>query len=968
MRILRGIAALVILAGLVIAAPACLVASWRPPATGLSLQTLLVPDDGSLLVTVIVCIGWVAWLVFILSLITELIDRLTHGRIRLLPRSLRLPRIVVSGLLTAVVALISIRGVAPTVLQSSAPPAASVEAVASRVLAPEQTPEESTPVSPAEDATYLRYTVVAGDDLWSLAATHLGDGSRWTQIAHANPSLDPKADLVAGDVLRIPQPQTPAAPQHKTPTPPPTNPKKPVISAPTVTVQRGDNLSKIAERTLGDAERWKEIYQLNTDQIDHPDAIDIGWVLDLPAAPEPVAPTPVPPVPQATPPAEPSGHTSSPGQSTPHNAEKQTPQFGEECSADAMPGPESSGESPTSEHGHVAGDSAANPVALALAGIGPLLAAAVCGTLAARRAVQQWTRPPGRRFVQPGAEAHILQSAMLVAQADQQLSLFEAAAGHIADHCRAFHVELPHPAFIWVTDDQVTFTFQVTAQSIPTGFDVDGASWIFPAHRRHELPDPTEPQPYPALVTLGRQPQAGTQLLDLVRRPILGIVGHPTAVEGTVLAWLTELTTSPWSGEMQLWTTPDRARLLRAPVADMVQCSQVELVDEVERMAQARRGAQLPADAVYQMPPAIFCFDEELPPELEERIFDIDLDATGISIITPYSPGIDTWVLDGDPTSPTGRLNDDGPLVDAQCLSERTVGLISEIQQAADSPEFPLAPWWNASDSDHDAPMALPIHSIRQETAVNLAPPSQHPLLSLLGPIELSGAAGSTPSRGMRTCMEYCAWILEHPGSTAAAMSASLLVAESSRRSTMSRLRHWLGKDPDGELYLPEAYSGRIWLDSSVSSDWQQLQILIAAGVNRTHPDTLEAALGMIRGAVLADAAPGQWSWAEELRLDMMSVIRDIALVLTTHALSQQHIDLARWATARALTVVPEDEQLLCARIRTEQLAGNHHDVERLALKVTAQARRLGVDLDDDTIRLLQEIMEGRVRARSVVL
>ncbi len=183
----------------------------------------------------------------------------------------------------------------------------------------------------------------------------------------------------------------------------------------------------------------------------------------------------------------------------------------------------------------------------------------------------------------------------------------------------------------------------------------------------------------------------------------------------------------------------------------------------------------------------------------------------------------------------------------------------------------------------------------------------------------------------------------------------------------MSRLRTWLGKDADGDPYLPDAYSGRIYLHPAVSSDWQQLQILIAPGVNRTEPEILRTALGLVRGGVLADAAPGQWSWAEELRGDIMATIRDIGLVLSEHALGTGDIDLARWATARALTVTPEDEELMCARIRVERRAGNHREVERLALKTTAHARRLGVDLNTDTVRLIQEVMEGRVRARTIV-
>ncbi|HHO54308.1 MAG TPA: LysM peptidoglycan-binding domain-containing protein [Deltaproteobacteria bacterium] len=63
-----------------------------------------------------------------------------------------------------------------------------------------------------------------------------------------------------------------------------------MISAPTgaprgeqVTVQRGDTLSALADRYLGEARRWREIYTLNRDVIgSDPDRIEIGQILSLP--------------------------------------------------------------------------------------------------------------------------------------------------------------------------------------------------------------------------------------------------------------------------------------------------------------------------------------------------------------------------------------------------------------------------------------------------------------------------------------------------------------------------------------------------------------------------------------------------------------------------------------------------------------------------------------------------------------
>ena len=51
----------------------------------------------------------------------------------------------------------------------------------------------------------------------------------------------------------------------------------------TYTVASGDSLSKIAKKVLGNANRWREIFDANRDQIDNPDLIQPGQVLKLPA-------------------------------------------------------------------------------------------------------------------------------------------------------------------------------------------------------------------------------------------------------------------------------------------------------------------------------------------------------------------------------------------------------------------------------------------------------------------------------------------------------------------------------------------------------------------------------------------------------------------------------------------------------------------------------------------------------------
>jgi hypothetical protein len=305
---------------------------------------------------------------------------------------------------------------------------------------------------------------------------------------------------------------------------------------------------------------------------------------------------------------------------------------------------------------------------------------------------------------------------------------------------------------------------------------------------------------------------------------------------------------------------------------------------------------------------------------------------------------------------------------------------VVDLIASTGSDETTLAPWWSEASAQPNPPpdnvtylgsrsttwgaAITAERALIMEAAMDPDRTVHHPTLQMLGPIELLGAKGKAPARAAKQCLEYCAWLLENPGSSAHAMVAALAVAEGTRRSNMSRFRSWLGTSPEGNSYLPDAYTGRITLHPAVSSDWQRLQILTSTGVNGASDDSLQAALELVRGAPLADAAPGQWHWAEELRTDMISCVRDIGLELTDRALLAGDVELARWAAARALLAAPGDELLLAARIRTEHTAGNAAETERLALQLAAQARTLGVDLDPETVSLLQRVMEGQVRAR----
>lgn len=160
-------------------------------------------------------------------------------------------------------------------LQSVQKPANSAKAP----TAPAQ-PAKPAPKAPAQTAA--TYTVGGSDTLWGIARKQLGDGNRWKEIYELNKDVIQNPNvIVPGMKLKMPvgansnaQPAQPAQPATKN-----------------YTVRSGDSLSRIAEITLGNANRWREIYDLNKDVIGgNPNLISAGMTLKLPGSANTSAP------------------------------------------------------------------------------------------------------------------------------------------------------------------------------------------------------------------------------------------------------------------------------------------------------------------------------------------------------------------------------------------------------------------------------------------------------------------------------------------------------------------------------------------------------------------------------------------------------------------------------------------------------------------------------------------------------
>jgi hypothetical protein len=990
-RLIRSVTALALLLAALVGVPAALVALRGSPVPGtISVRSvfdaLLQPDDGSVLLGLITAVAWLAWAVFAVSVLTELLALATRQRVRIRLPGLAGPQRVAAGLILAVLALAA----APTVPHPG-PVAAVAQAAPRPAATPSTSPAQGQPAGSSGEAGLGRETTPAagrthvvrpGDDLWSLAEHYYGEGREWRRIATANPGVLTGGPDRLTPGWRLVIPEADGAQRGD--------------DAGQVRVRRGDTLSGIADRELGERERWPELFRANRAQLDDPDELETGMRLVLPgrAAPVPAAPdierraTPEPgadvqPDVQPGAPPAPTGRTVADPRSVGAPA-PQPPAPGAGLPSEAADA--------TVPEAHQERDAT-----LPLGAVGGLLAAGVVAGLAARRRRQLQTRPVGRRIPHPPASARPAEAALGRRQRPLTLRSLDRALRSIGASCRTAGLPLPPLQLAIVGEERIEFVLARSCPEAPVGFAVEGRSWVLDAAGAAFLgraPGVAEAlRPWPALVTLGRDRQDRPVLADLEGLGLLEVrAPDPGDAAGVLAALAVELSFSPWAEEMTLTLLGADDRLPDALGQHGVQraAGPEELLQRLERRAADQRRHQphevlgqhrLDPDLADPWAPEIVLVSAELTPAQRRRLQDVVCAAprvTTAAVVLGDHGAEWSLRLDGG-RKDAAVLQPLGLQLHPQSLPAPEADSVLQLVEATGRTDTTPAPWW-AADDDPDPPPGNVTYlgrrfggwaaegregdEVAQTAAGSGWDAVAHPTLMLLGPVELLGAAGTVPPRAGRQCLEYCAWLLEFPGRTAHAMASALAVAEGTRRSNMSRLRSWLGESAEGEAYLPDAYTGRISLHPAVSSDWQRLQILTATGVNRASTEALRAALQLVRGAPLADAAPGQWHWAEELRTDMISCVRDTGVELARRALEDGDLDLARWAAARALAAAPGDELLVATRIRTEHLAGNPAETERLTLQLAAQARRLGVDLDPATVTLLQEVMEGQVRAR----
>lgn len=604
-RRLLGLIASVGILALVAGVPAALLTLGAAPLADLGWdalpQRLAGPDDGTLVLVVLVLAAWAAWAVMTAALVLETAARIRGTRT---PRvmGLRAPQAAATRLVAAAALLFT--PVPATTIALAAPTHAAALTVPTTSPAGTPAPQappadvsttaptavagvvdggaDTPPMAPSSDrdarepeatAETVRYTVKRGDSLWSIARDRLGDGTRYTELVRLNDTvLGGRPDFITpGTVLQLPA----------------TNPA--ATDADTYVVRPGDTLSAIAKTTLGHSDRYPEILDASRHTVQpdgayltDPDLIRPGWILTIPTTTTAAAPN------VSTPPPAGGPTPGANGDAAPDTRADRTstePSRLGGPSPDKAPGVPAESDAVAREHHRRGtsdeprptrpdtdtvdeqpetnlGDAAGAPAWLlpGLTGAGAVLAGALLLTLRAHHRTQLRFRRPGQ--VLPSPPEHLRPVERTTQVAGETTATQLRALDRLLRQLAASTTAAPPVRYVELSDGTATLHLDPDRRqghchdqeaTPPPPWSGTGTRWTA---RLDDAPadDPGTDPPYPLLATLGRDTGGRTWLLNFDTHATVRVTGETDRAHALARSIAAELALNPWTGVVHVHT------------------------------------------------------------------------------------------------------------------------------------------------------------------------------------------------------------------------------------------------------------------------------------------------------------------------------------------------------------------------------------------------------------------------------
>jgi hypothetical protein len=971
-KFIAGLGALIALIAILVGVPAVLLTvAGNPLPNAEQLQSIfsLTPDYGGviLMTKVLPLIGWVAWALFAIPMVIEIVASFAGRPTKKRSWAFRGQQQFAATLIAAVLVMFAgfsslVGGVAPA--QAAAPDQVSSSSSSSQGIdqgvAPAAVPEATTPlVTDGQPATAdVAHTVAPGDNLWDLAEQYYGDGERNTEIYEASAGIsqpdgthlaDP--DLIRpGWNLTIPD----AASASPTSTPPaPTPAPAPV----------GQTKQGVPSAEAGPAETPAPV-------TGGADAAERGGVASN-AVSESTSPTEAP-----------STAPVSAGQGA-QQAPSETVETSDEVDL-SIP-------------------------LMTSGGIGGLLAAGLLLALGKRRLQQRRKRRPGTRIAMPAGDASNLELELRMVEDPLGINDIDNALRGLQIWAEDTGATLPELFALRLESSEIALYLMEPAE-LPEPFvqaHPDGTAWIVKPGTA-TAPSRQSISPYPALTTIGVDERDGVLMLDLEQIGSLNIVGDDSTVRALLNAMAVELAENPWSDQIQVTLVgmprglardlnrfrvqhvDDVGALVRNIRSDLREREQAFASYGVEDVHAAR----VHAIEAESWAPHIVILAQAPSEDLQAELADLVDRVPRLGIAT-VSNG--ATVARGSTVRITSR--DGAELISAgagmpalpfkpQVLDGEELRLIQELFDTTDNDAVPAAavaaapanadiretdspmddvieaPTLPADDEEHapseTAPVPEPAAAVHNDEAVSQqAPDWPAPYVRMLGPVDAVHLADNEPMPGRG--VELMAYLLLNGTVEGKQLQMAFWPdttnAANNQRGLAKKVRVALGHSPDGELLLPENHNHQGYtLHPAIRSDWDDFRDLIGEDLSRTSNENLVTAIKLVRGQPFAGCNTRRWwQWISIAQEEMIAAIMDAADELGRRALNANDGNQARFAARVAQSVDPLNEAGWRTEIQAAIQAGDTSEFHRIIDDLYARVG--GTDpeyeLDDETQQLV---------------
>lgn len=695
-------------------------------------------------------------------------------------------------------------------------------------------------------------TVAPGDSLSSIAATHLGDPNRYTELFALNAGVEqPDGDMLTdpdvirpGWVLALPEPPTrePAG-QVTAPVSVPSLPQ--LSAAPPIPHPRGPAADPLA------------------------------------AEPQPAAPTP----------------GRSPGTPTEERASYRQSDL--DRAAD-----------PTT-----AADEPADTSQRLYLGLTALGAAGLVGELTRRRLLQRRTRRTGESVPRPpaGSPADNAERVMRAALTPLTLAQIRTTLDVLCEACFTAERDLPRIAAVEVgpelmtlhlTEDDVSAVGPFTPTDTPRRWSAPTA--VLAKLERPDT-DTLAPEPYPALVALGHT-ATSTVLLNLEAAGTLRVLGEPGASTAVIRATVAELATSELSARAGIVASGEFAPLARACAPSRLQANS----RDGQRLA-ARTSDIRAALTNAGLDDTLQARSDRTAPDLWLPVIYTNDDPgaicqpwSGAALVT-RADGPAGWHLtvnaDGSATLSELDLQLRVARLSIEGLREVTELLTSARLSTSAGREAVAPP---ARDEAAAALAGLP--PTEPSPTTNGTERGMH--IGVLGPVRLTnlpeGQPYPTPQK-----VELLVFLALR-GPSGIEIDEALWPGQRGKEQARYQVAH-KARMCVTELNLPAGRRNQpLALSPHVTCDWDDFRRLATRGLEAGSAgvDDLAAALALVRGRPLSGVESGAYGWADREVDSMVAAITDVAHTLARRLIKSGDARAALSAATTALSIDPVSDRL----------------------------------------------------------